>query len=70
MLDVLAAVTAADPVTKVFADAATTGQLLPAVPQLSAVWGPLGAAEAAIIDGADPASTMADAAARIAEDLR
>ena len=70
MLDVLAAVTAADPTTKVFADAAATGQLLPAVPQVSAVWGPLGAAEAAIIDGADPTSTMADAAARIAEGLR
>ncbi|GAB7193489.1 extracellular solute-binding protein [Kineococcus sp. NUM-3379] len=54
----LAKQTAADPDTAVFAQAAESGQILPAIPQMAGVWEPLGKAHAAVINGADPAQTM------------
>lgn len=66
------ALTAAyDDVAKTDADiaafhaAAAHGVVLPQIPAMSAVWGPLGIAEAAIVGGADPAQSMSAAATQI-----
>ena len=65
----LAAESAADPDTAVFAQAAEGGQILPAIPQMAGVWEPLGKAHAAVINGADPAATMAATAEAIRANL-
>ena len=70
MTEALEAVQATAPTTARFAEAASTGQLLPAIPQVEEVWEPLSQAEAAIIGGADPESTMQTAGQRIADALR
>lgn len=54
-----------DPDIAAFQAAAAHGVVLPQIPAMSAVWGPLGIAEAAIVGGADPSTSMADAAAQI-----
>lgn len=38
------------------------GQIMPSIPEMAAVWDPLGKAEAAVVSGADPASTITQAA--------
>lgn len=70
MTDVLEAAIAQDPVVARFAEAAALGAVLPAIPQMSVVWAPLGRAEAAVIRGADPADTIRDAGAAISEALQ
>ncbi|MCL2593989.1 MAG: extracellular solute-binding protein [Promicromonosporaceae bacterium] len=56
-----------------FSDMAKFGELsaaadpMPAIPEMSAVWGPLGQSYAAVVDGADPAETFRAAAAAIRE---
>lgn len=52
--------------TATIAAAAAKGMPLPSVPQMVSVWGPLGQAEANIVGGADPQSTMAQAGQTIA----
>ena len=54
-----------DPDIAAFQAAAAHGVVLPQIPAMSAVWGPLGKAEAAIVGGGDPSASMADAAAQI-----
>ena len=54
-----------DPDIAAFQAAAAHGVVLPQIPAMSAVWGPLGIAEAAIIGGADPTKSMTDAATQI-----
>ncbi|GAA1979188.1 extracellular solute-binding protein [Catenulispora subtropica] len=54
-----------DPDIAAFQNAAAHGVVLPQIPAMSAVWGPLGIAEAAIVGGADPNTSMADAATQI-----
>ncbi|WP_223297273.1 sugar ABC transporter substrate-binding protein [Catenulispora acidiphila] len=54
-----------DPDIAAFQAAAAHGVVLPQIPAMSAVWGPLGIAEAAIVGGADPNTSMADAATQI-----
>lgn len=44
-----------------FAEAANQAAPMPAIPEMSAVWEPLGKAYAAIVAGADPQKTMKDA---------
>jgi arabinogalactan oligomer/maltooligosaccharide transport system substrate-binding protein len=44
-----------------FADAANAAAPMPAIPEMAAVWEPLGKAYAAIVTGADPTKTMTDA---------
>ncbi len=61
---------ASDDVTKVLSQAAKIGVVRPKVPQLNAVWDPLGKAEAAIVGGADPDSTMSSAAKTIEDALK
>jgi len=53
----------ADMVT--LADLAANADPMPAIPAMSAVWQPLGQAEANIVGGADPASTMTSAGEEI-----
>jgi arabinogalactan oligomer/maltooligosaccharide transport system substrate-binding protein len=54
-----------DPDIAAFQAAAAHGVVLPQIPAMSAVWGPLGIAEAAIVGGADPATSMSAAKAQI-----
>jgi arabinogalactan oligomer/maltooligosaccharide transport system substrate-binding protein len=54
-----------DPDIAAFHTAGEHGVVLPQIPAMSAVWGPLGTAEAAIVGGANPTTTMAGAAAQI-----
>ncbi len=56
---------AANPVLADVANAGKNGDILPAIPEMASVWDPFGKAQAAIIGGADPASTTAAAAAAI-----
>jgi arabinogalactan oligomer/maltooligosaccharide transport system substrate-binding protein len=49
---------ASDPNLAAFLEAANTGDPMPNIPQMAAVFEPLGKAYAAIIGGADPATTM------------
>ena len=48
-------------VAAVAAAGAENGQIMPSIPQMAAVWDPLGKAEAAVIGGADPESTIKSA---------
>ncbi|GAB2694968.1 sugar ABC transporter substrate-binding protein [Thalassiella azotivora] len=70
MTEVLQEISASDPDTAAFAQAAEGGQILPAIPQMAAIWEPLGKAQSAIVGGADPASTMTTAGTTIAEQLQ
>lgn len=54
-----------DPDIAAFQAAAAHGVVLPQIPAMSAVWGPLGIAEAAIVGGADPNTSMTNAATQI-----
>ncbi|MEO5834928.1 MAG: extracellular solute-binding protein [Nakamurella sp.] len=56
---------AADPVLADVAEAGKNGDILPAIPEMASVWDPFGKAQAAVIGGADPASTTAAAASAI-----
>ncbi|MFZ5871452.1 MAG: sugar ABC transporter substrate-binding protein [Actinomycetota bacterium] len=70
MTEVLESVTADNPDVAAFAEAAAGGQILPAIPQMGEIWEPLGKAEAAIVGGADPSSTMQTAGQTISEALQ
>jgi len=52
-------------VAAVAAAGAENGQIMPSIPEMAAVWDPLGKAEAAVIGGADPQSTIDSAAKAI-----
>ena len=49
-----------------FAEAANAGDPMPAIPEMAAVWEPLGKAYAAIVGGAEPEKTMKQAGDQIA----
>ena len=53
-----------------FLDAGQQGDILPAIPAMASVWDPWGKAQAAIIGGADPATTTAAAATAIARQIK
>ena len=60
--EAIKALESTDPlVVKVAEAGRASGQIMPSIPAMAAVWDPLGKAEAAIIGGADPAETMAAA---------
>ncbi|SEB92101.1 carbohydrate ABC transporter substrate-binding protein, CUT1 family [Nocardioides exalbidus] len=64
--DTLAAIEGDNPAVAAVAKAgADNGQIMPSIPQMAAVWDPLGKAEAAVIGGADPDSTIKAAAKTI-----
>ncbi|MET4638036.1 extracellular solute-binding protein [Mycetocola sp. 2940] len=60
---------ATDADIKGLGDAGVLGQPSPTFPAMAVVWDPLSKAEAAIIGGADPASTLAAAAATIRQQI-
>ena len=43
---------------------------MPAIPEMAAVWEPLGKAYAAIVTGADPTKTMTDAGKTISNAIK
>lgn len=62
-------VKAGDPDIQKFFDAGKGGTTMPAIPQMAAIWDPLGKAEAAIIGGADVSATLAAAAKTINDQI-
>lgn len=58
-----------DPDIEAWAAAAEGGLPMPNIPQMNAVWGPLGKATADIVDGDDPAERMATAQTEVANAL-
>ncbi len=61
MTAVLDQVSGANPDVAKFATAAKDGQVLPVIPEMAAIWEPLGKAQAAIVGGADPTKTIESA---------
>ncbi|MEN3310509.1 MAG: maltose/maltodextrin transport system substrate-binding protein [Micromonosporaceae bacterium] len=59
-----------DPDLEKFMAAGKGGAVLPAIPQMAAIWDPFGKAEAAIIAGADVPGTLAAAAKAITDSIR
>lgn len=57
---------AEDPDIEIFAEAADRGDPMPNIPAMDQVWTPLGQAYSAIVGGADPATSMTQAAQTIA----
>jgi arabinogalactan oligomer/maltooligosaccharide transport system substrate-binding protein len=66
----LDAVKAGDPDAQKFLDAGRNGAILPAIPEMAAIWDPFGKAEAAVISGADVSSTWQAAAKAIGEKIK
>ena len=58
MTEVVRLLSAEHPEQQTFAAAAEAGEVRPALPAAALLWGPLGSAEAAIVDGAAPEETM------------
>lgn len=56
-----------DPDIAGFGEAAADGQIIPSIPEMAAVWGPLGIAQSSAVKGDDPA-TAATAAATAIQD--
>lgn len=67
-VNVLDAIQADSPNVVAVAEAgAENGQIMPSIPEMAAVWDPLGKAEAAVIAGEDPEATITAAATTIQE---
>lgn len=62
-------VKSSDPDLAKFQEAGKNGAVLPAIPQMAAIWDPLGKAEAAIIGGADVTTTLTAAAKTISDQI-
>ena len=59
-----------NPLVAKAADAgAENGQIMPSIPEMAAVWAPLGQAEAAVVAGDDPASTLTSAGDAIQQEI-
>lgn len=56
-----------DPDIAAFGEAAADGQIIPSIPEMAAVWGPLGIAQASAVNGDDP-TTAINAAAKAVQD--
>jgi len=62
---------ASDPLVVKVADAGRkSGQIMPSIPEMAAVWDPLGKAEAAVVAGSDPASSISAAGKAIQASLK
>ncbi|MEV4655276.1 maltose ABC transporter substrate-binding protein [Micromonospora sp. NPDC049301] len=59
-----------DPDLAKFQEAGRNGQVLPAIPAMAAIWDPFGKAEAAVVGGADPTSTITAAGKTIAGQIK
>jgi arabinogalactan oligomer / maltooligosaccharide transport system substrate-binding protein len=66
----LDSVKASDPDAGKFLEAGRNGVILPAIPEMSAVWDPFGKAEAAIIGGAEVTGTVQAAAKSISDKIK
>jgi arabinogalactan oligomer/maltooligosaccharide transport system substrate-binding protein len=65
LLSAVAKVAASDPDVAKWQAAGKDGTPMPAIPEMGQIWAPYGAAEAAIVGGADPAKTLKEAAKAI-----
>jgi arabinogalactan oligomer/maltooligosaccharide transport system substrate-binding protein len=63
-------VKANDPDLEKFLQAGQGGAVLPAIPEMAAIWDPFGKAEAAIVGGADPGTTLAATAKTISGQIK
>jgi arabinogalactan oligomer / maltooligosaccharide transport system substrate-binding protein len=63
-------VKASDPDLEKFVQAGQGGAVLPVIPEMAAIWDPFGKAEAAIVGGADPNSTLTAAAKTISGQIK
>ena len=63
-------VAASDPDARAFLAAGKNGLILPAIPEMSAIWDPFGKAEAAVIGGSDPATVIPAAAKTISDKIK
>ena len=63
-------VKSSDPDAQKFLDAGKNGAILPAIPEMAAIWDPFGKAEAAVVGGADPATTVQAAGKAIADKIK
>jgi len=63
-------VKAEDPDLEKFLSAGESGDILPAIPAMAAVWDPFGKASAAVVGGANPKTTVAAAAKAIADQIK
>ncbi len=63
-------VKAEDPDLEKFLEAGESGDILPAIPAMAAVWDPFGKAAAAVVGGANPKTTVAAAAKAIADQIK
>ena len=62
---------ASDPlVVKVAEAGRKSGQIMPSIPEMAAVWDPLGKAEAAVVAGSDPDSSISAAGKAIQASLK
>jgi arabinogalactan oligomer/maltooligosaccharide transport system substrate-binding protein len=59
-----------DPDLQKFIDAGKDGAVLPAIPEMAAIWDPFGKAEAAVVGGANPAATITAASKTISAQLK
>lgn len=59
-----------DPDLEKFVQAGQGGAVLPAIPEMATIWDPFGKAEAAVVGGADPATTIAAAAKTISGQIK
>jgi arabinogalactan oligomer/maltooligosaccharide transport system substrate-binding protein len=66
----LDAVKASDPDAGKFLDAGKNGIILPAIPEMAAVWDPFGKAESAVVGGADPTTAVTAAAKAISDKIK
>lgn len=69
MTAVAESIAKSDPDIALFAEAAAGAVPMPAIPEMSAVWEPLGKAYAAIVGGAEPEPTMRKAGATIQRNI-
>lgn len=66
----LDAVKSSDPDAAKFMDAGKNGVILPAIPEMAAVWDPFGKAEAAVIGGSDVPTSVNAAAKAISDKIK
>jgi len=63
-------VKASDPDALKFLEAGRNGVILPAIPEMATIWDPFGKAEAAVVGGADVASSVQAAAKAISDKIK
>ena len=62
-------VSAEDPNVAAIIEAGADGDILPAIPEMAAIWSPFGIAEAAVVGGSDPAAAIGAAAQTVQDQI-